>query len=403
VSVTPTPRASFRYRSLDLWRGVACLSVAAFHSSLYLTRGDGPGQVAGWQRLVVALLGTLSAGVPLFFVISGYCISASCDKVRRGNAPLWSSYYFRRLRRIFPPFWAMFFITVVLAVTLEAIWPGIYADNNNPIDHPALLAPVQWVANLTLTEGLRPNFGPPEQNWLARHSWTLAYEEQFYLMMGLLLFISRTRFFRNALIATTLILGTELALKASGLDSIPGLFFNRWAFFAAGMLVYWSLHHATPRQRKLGTAVLAAALLGLALPLPVLERWNMRTLESVTAFAFALVLMGVHRYDARLVEAARHGALKALNWCGYRCYSIYLLHWPLVKLTSHGAYMLGVRGFWPTLLVTLPVSIATAVAGGGIFHHLVERHFLNPAMAPAVPTLAPELAAEAAGPRAGLA
>lgn len=403
MTAMPAPRASFRFRSLDLWRGVACLSVAAFHSTLYLTRGAEAGLVAGWQRGVLALLGCLSAGVPLFFVISGYCISASCDKVRRGNAPLWSSYYWRRLRRIFPPFWAMFALTVALAVTVEAIWPGIYADGNNPIPHPATLAPVQWLANVTLTEALRPNLGPPEQVWLAGHSWTLAYEEQFYLVMGILLFISRTRFFRNALIATTLFLGGELALKAMGLSSIPGLFINRWAFFAAGMLVYWSLHHATPGQRKVGTAVLAACLLGLALPLPVMERWNLRTLESVTAFAFALVLMGIHRYDARLVEAARHGALKALNWCGYRCYSIYLLHWPLVKLTSHGAYLLGVRGFWPTLLVTLPVSMAAAVAGGGIFHHLVERHFLNPALPSAAPALAPEIAAERAGPRAGLA
>jgi peptidoglycan/LPS O-acetylase OafA/YrhL len=376
MTLVPRGTAGVRYRSLDLWRGVACLSVAIFHSSFYLTRGPQPG-LAGWQRLVLVLISHLSAGVPLFFVISGYCISASCDKVRRGSGSLWSNYFWRRLRRIFPPFWAMFAVTVGLALGVEHFWPGLYADHNNPIDHPATLTLGQWLANLSLTEGLRPNLGPPEQSWLMRPAWTLAYEEQFYLMMGLLLFLSRKHFFRNALIATLGILGCVVLGKYFE-RTVAGLFFNRWAFFAAGILVYWALQQGAARARWLAGGVFALALVGLALPFPLLERWNIRTLESVTAFAFALALLLLHRQDERLMAWSRAGLLKGLNWCGYRCYSIYLVHWPLVKLTSHAAYLLGVRGFWPTLLLTVPFSLAVVLVGGGVFHHLVERHFLRP-------------------------
>jgi peptidoglycan/LPS O-acetylase OafA/YrhL len=59
------------------------------------------------------------------------------------------------------------------------------------------------------------------------------------------------------------------------------------------------------------------------------------------------------------------------------CYSLYLTHWPVVKLVSHLLYLAGVRGLWPTLALTTPVCIAVSVAVAWAFHLLVERRFLN--------------------------
>src|SRR6185369_3128479 len=81
---------------LDLWRGVACLSVLVFHAS-----GRQPDAGTLWQELIARLW----VGVPVFFVISGYCITASIERTRATGTPL-GRYFFKRLRRIFPPYWA---------------------------------------------------------------------------------------------------------------------------------------------------------------------------------------------------------------------------------------------------------------------------------------------------------
>ena len=72
-----------RYDSLDLWRGVACLVVVAYHAAVY-THSDAfettlrahGGTAAEW---LLAAVGRFWFGVPVFFVISGYCIAASAD------------------------------------------------------------------------------------------------------------------------------------------------------------------------------------------------------------------------------------------------------------------------------------------------------------------------------------
>lgn len=95
--IIAVPRSP-RYESLDLWRGVACLMVVIYHSDYYLAESTGTNQ---WPA-VSAILARFWIGVPMFFVISGYCISAAADSERsrlRGTM----SYFKRRFRRIFPP------------------------------------------------------------------------------------------------------------------------------------------------------------------------------------------------------------------------------------------------------------------------------------------------------------
>src|SRR5688572_16597179 len=98
-----------RYDSLDLWRGVACLVVVAYHAAVFThsdafeerLRADGGG-LCEW---LLAAVGRFWFGVPVFFVISGYCIAASADAARAKRGGV-GRYFVRRLRRIYPPLWA---------------------------------------------------------------------------------------------------------------------------------------------------------------------------------------------------------------------------------------------------------------------------------------------------------
>src|SRR5437867_496366 len=118
----PTPRRP-RYWSLDIWRGFACLAVVVYHSCFYF-QAERPDV----NHEIKEILNRFWAGVPAFFVISGYCIAATADSTRRRGSA--SQYFRRRLRRIFPPYWACLLLALVgVELTTWAIGPGLLDDS----------------------------------------------------------------------------------------------------------------------------------------------------------------------------------------------------------------------------------------------------------------------------------
>jgi peptidoglycan/LPS O-acetylase OafA/YrhL len=355
------PRCS-RYRSLDMWRGVACLLVIVFHSTYYAESGP-----------VIRFTRWLWIGVPFFFVISGYCIAATCDAERRRGRGVWG-YFRRRFRRIFPPFWIFLATTAIVVYATERwFWPGLFSDHHHPIPNPATLNLWNWAGLATLTETWRHNvFGPPGGSFPG-HEWTLCYEEQFYAVCGLLLILCPGRFFRGAMIVTALTAIARLAARRNGWE-ISGFFFDgRWLLFALGILTY---HHNNYAKVFGRTAAVLALMIGMAIsaanPRNVLHG---NSAEYTSGFAFALTLVFTRPWD----EAIASSPITApLSWCGRICYSLYLVHWPVCKAASHALYQLGLRDQWPTVLITVPTCIIASVTIGYVFHRAVERRFLNP-------------------------
>ena len=107
---------------------------------------------------MVAFCARLVVGVPLFFVISGYCIAATADATRERSGSV-RGYFARRFRRIFPPYWAVLGITLICAAIVErALAPGLVSGDFGPIasiPDPFTLSPTHWVGSLTLTETWR--------------------------------------------------------------------------------------------------------------------------------------------------------------------------------------------------------------------------------------------------------
>jgi peptidoglycan/LPS O-acetylase OafA/YrhL len=149
--------SSSRYHSLDIWRGIACLSVIVFHA-VGIDGSPGPSET-------FTTLGHLAMrgwiGVPLFFVISGYCIAASASRPQP-----FSDYFLRRLRRIFPPLWIFLGLTalIVLAIGAAGLWNPIFGYDHGgtgPIVLPTRISIWQNVANFTLTAGWLSHLGGP--------------------------------------------------------------------------------------------------------------------------------------------------------------------------------------------------------------------------------------------------
>ena len=222
-------RQSPRYEALDAWRGIACLLVIVFHTSLYASvhAGFSLNDPASWFILAAE---RMWIGVPFFFVISGYCIAATADANRRKGIGI-RSYFARRISRIFPPYLICLAISIPVTGVLDMAHPQLFSDQVHGF--PWRLDGWQIFGNLTLTEGWRYHlFGSPSSYFLG-HAWTLGYEEQFYAVSGLLLFLSARRFFLLALLVS---LATVLVMRIAPVLGIApnGFFFNGyWLVFTA--------------------------------------------------------------------------------------------------------------------------------------------------------------------------
>ena len=149
-----------RITALDGWRGVSILLVICGHLVEYRWRGS-PQAFTSQLADVFATL-----GVCIFFVISGLIITKLAlrehDISTRFSA---SNFYIRRLIRIVPPLYV--YLLFVLLLTAS----GSITQNNYQT-----LKAAAFVCNLPQSAC----------GWFAGHSWSLAYEEQFYLLFPFL-------------------------------------------------------------------------------------------------------------------------------------------------------------------------------------------------------------------------
>jgi len=355
-----------RYRSLDAWRGVACLGVVVYHAGLL---------GKGW---ILSLTARGEQGVAMFFVISGYCIASAADRAHRAELPL-RFYFWRRFRRIFPPFWALLGLTAALLAGLLVVAPPFVNRAQIPllfaIEAPGDFSAVALLGNLTLTETWRPYVVGPPVRLLMWHMWTLCYEEQFYAVMGGLLAIGRLS--RGVVaVSVAVFLVTQLTPAPAF-----GFFFDGlWLLFAAGAAVfYW--RDAPPRPAII-------ALLAMTLLCQWRLPWVALPLGVGGCFACALIVL--RPYDAAIMA---HPATAPFAACGLRCYSIYLVHGPVTLLLSAAIASRGWTGSWFTLVGTIPACLAASLLLAWPFHAYIERRFLNSAPTP-VPlraTISPDL------------
>jgi len=349
---------------------VACLLVVVFHSFFYVARPE-----SGIGNVLVRVVALFWAGVPLFFVISGYCIAASVDSHRRSDKTI-GDYFVRRFRRIFPPYWIVLAATVA-AITLCDQFGGLalFSDTNHGFPLPRSVGIEQWLGNAALIEQWRPRVGSDVGRWVLGQAWSLSYEEQFYAVMGAVLLVARRRMFAAAVGITCASVVARHAALAAGI-SIDGFFFDGyWPMFAWGILVYWQANYGS--RETLWTSF---GLLGLGLLYCMRDSSGVIDLmrhpgtdQSVFLGTLAAaMLLAVHPFDSSVSRARWSGPIA---YCGQRCYSLYLVHWPITKAISHVMSNAGYAAPLPTALVTAPLCVACSLLVASIFYTYVERPF----------------------------
>ena len=300
--------------ALDGLRGIAVLLVLATHLHLIWWSG-----ASG------------AVGVAAFFTLSGFLITTLLldERAATGGIRL-RRFFARRAARLVP---AML-LCVVLAVIVELVCFGRVYD---------------WgliVGTLTYTSNMVMMLSPFPAHTGLGHTWSLAVEEQFYLLWPPLL-LALVRLPRRWVMV---VLGYGIAgsllvtMLASGWRPYFGLDSRAGQLFAGAMLA-WCLHRRPDFAPSSCWAWVGLGVLGLASVQTLGLRFNHGLLPTVTAAGTVAVIYVAAQRPVWVLEWAM------LRRCGERSYGLYLYHPPLLLLVqSLGAPV------WLLPIVVLPAA-----------------------------------------------
>ncbi|HEX8972975.1 acyltransferase family protein [Oryzihumus sp.] len=310
-------------------------------------------------------------GVDVFFVISGYLITGLLvrEHARSGRIS-WRGFYVRRVRRIMPV------ALLTLAVTVAVSWLVFTGTRAAEATRDALYA-LGFAANLHFASLGTNYFDANRPESPLQHFWSLAVEEQFYVVWPVVVLVALT-------------LGQRRRVGSRYL-SLAGL-----AILGASLV--WSLHEtaAHPTQAYFSTTVRAWEL-GVGAVLAVHPQWFSRTrfrpalawlaLAGIVLSAFLIGPATPFPGTAALLPVLATGLLLAtsgdprspterwalgsppMRYLGRISYSLYLWHWPVFILAQ--ALLPA-----PSLTVRLGL-VALSVAVSSLSYFLVERPVLE--------------------------
>jgi len=377
ASAVPAKPAETRYLSFDFWRGTACLMLLCYHAIFYADRGWEMHDRSTWDAgsIAVRLIGWLWIGVPMFFVVSGYCIAGSLDSLRRKPMSI-REYFSRRIRRIYPPLWIMLGIAIVFT-GLVNLFPAL-AQKCEQLPRFGEYSIATWVGNVTASESwLHRLTGATEPTYVLPNSWTLCYEEQFYAIAGLILLCGARRMFSMAALVTVATLVARHVCRALEVDTHGVLIDGHWLLFAAGFLVYHTVNYGQAKHKVAALGVLFAGMIYGFLDRRLQTDQFQRHLDEYIFISsgFAIGLIVCRKWDRWLAELPLARPIAA---CGRMSYSIYLTHYLLVVALSCSLSMVGISTDGWVALVVVPICIAAAIPPAALFHQLVEKPFMNP-------------------------
>ncbi|MDP3961286.1 MAG: acyltransferase family protein [Pseudorhodobacter sp.] len=294
---------------IDGLRAIAVTAVILFHSRLITIPGG-------------------FVGVDIFFVLSGYLISALLLQEMEAGTYSLRGFYQRRVRRIAPA------LVFVLAVTSILAW-AVMIPSQLKAYSTTLLSVILFISNFVF--GARKGyFQPSEEEAPLLHTWSLAVEEQFYLLFPLLLWFVVRRAPQRVGLMVALLFVASLALAEWGWRHHPDINFfftlsRFWELLAGTATALWL--RRGPVWPQHGAGANALALAGLALIIAALA------LQSETTpypSAAGLVPVGgtvlLILYARSGTWVARLLTLRPMVGIGLISYSAYLWHQPLFAL-----------------------------------------------------------------------
>ena len=299
-----TPRSSYR-PDIDGLRAVAVLAVVSYHY---------------WGGLFSGGF----IGVDIFFVISGYLLSSIVISEVQADQFSFSRFYERRIRRIFPALFALLVFCVVFA------WLFLLPPDVVSFSH-SLLAASLSVSNFYFWN-TSSYFDAPAAVRPLLHTWSLAVEEQFYLVLPIFIVIVHRylpRLLRTIVVAVTVTSFTwsviEVRLDPGAAFYLP--FTRAWELLLGTVLALRIV--PAPQSQKWREAIAASGILGILASIFIMTANTPFPGENALlpcVAAGAIILMG----EEGNTLVGRALSRRPVVFIGLISYSLYLWHWPLL-------------------------------------------------------------------------
>jgi peptidoglycan/LPS O-acetylase OafA/YrhL len=322
---------SSKNSDIEVLRGIAVIYVVIFHAY---------GNLIPWRSPELSALFVNfggGSGVDLFFVISGFVIArtlipkldACADRRQFWVTSL--AFWIRRYWRLLPTAWLWIGIVLLCSVFLNS--SGAFGTFKTNFESG--LSAILQVANFYLAY----TFGTPGGSGALFPLWSLSLEEQFYMLLPVLVLISG-RWLPHILIAAVLL---QLASSRSGLYEM--LLRTDGLLLGVLLAIYsQSRSYAFLEPSILGRNRLLAApvLLALFLCLAIIGAESLTSVSHSTSIItlVSTTLVFLASYDQDYIM--RKGRAKnVLMWVGSRSYAIYVIHIPAFYLSREIWFHIG--------------------------------------------------------------
>lgn len=322
-------------REIDGLRTIAIVPVVLFHAGYTLFSGG-------------------YIGVDIFFVISGYLITSVILEEKKSSTFTLINFYERRARRILP---ALFFL---MAVCTPISWL-LYMPNEMKDFSRSLISVVTFISNIFFwkTTGY---FETAAELKPLLHTWSLAVEEQFYLLFPLLLMaawpLNRIKLYVFSLIFALSLISAEINVATNPIETFFTFHNRAWELLMGAGAAYFTFKRKETIQSNLIMNIIHIG--GLALILVPIFIFDNQTpspglLTTIPTIGATLIIL----FESKNTIAYKILSSQLFVGVGLISYSLYLWHQPIFayfrQTTNHQS-----GNFTFALLIILTLGLATA-------------------------------------------
>tara|TARA_A100001015_G_scaffold304384_1_gene395506 strand:+ start:976 stop:2634 length:1659 start_codon:yes stop_codon:yes gene_type:complete len=346
---------------IDGLRAIAVLSVVLYHAKF---------SFMGENLFTGGFL-----GVDIFFVISGYLITKLIFlELKSTNKFSFSKFYQRRIRRILP---ALFFITIITAILgYILLLPYSFKELSQSIIYQ-----LGFISNFYFWSYY--HFGYMSENALLLpflHTWSLSVEEQFYLIVPIILFLIY-RFLKkylNILIITGLVLSLILAnyfspiYKSLTFYMLP---FRGWELLAGSLIAYHEVFNIKKNLNFINSSIRNFLSFVSLLTITVyiflfdsnLSHPSLYSLLLILSVCIIILFSDKRSYVTKILSS------KILIGIGLISYSLYLWHYPLFSFARH------IYGSsFEKMIIFKMLIIFTSILLSIFTFYFIEKRFRSP-------------------------
>jgi peptidoglycan/LPS O-acetylase OafA/YrhL len=287
-------RISFR-KDINGLRAIAVLAVVFYHADFELFKG-------GWL------------GVDIFFVISGYLISNIIISELNEGTFSFKNFYLRRIKRILPALFSTLLLTIPFAY-----WLLTPKAMNEYVD--SVLSSLFFYANYHF---MNLDFYAAESTKVMPllHTWSLAIEEQYYLLFPLLSFLIYRYFKKFFTFVVILITFGSIYLNtlSQNVDKFYRLEYRIWELLLGVLVMILSSNLHIKHLEKIGLPLMLFPLFYFS------DSWINDTEPKLVALSgICLILFS----NSKKTYISKFLGIRPLYLIGLSSYSIYLLHQPI--------------------------------------------------------------------------